>query len=64
MPMVNDYISMLYRNLAYTAISRARKRVLLYGQRNALGIALQRPARERRSMLVPKTRMRMEKVCA
>lgn len=57
MPVTNGLMGMLYRNLIYTAISRAKKRVILYGSMNALSVALQKDARERRSMLVAKTRM-------
>lgn len=57
MPMTNGLVSMMYRNLIYTAISRAKKQVILYGSLNALGVALQKDARDRRSMLVTKTRM-------
>lgn len=55
MPITNGFSSMLYRNLIYTAISRAKKQVILVGSRNALEVALQRTARVRRSRLVVKT---------
>ena len=60
MPVISGFSWMLYRNLIYTAISRAKKKVILYGEVNALGIALQKNAPPRRSMLVAKTRMAME----
>lgn len=59
MPITDSFSNMLYRNLLYTAISRGRKKVILYGSRNALSVALQRPARERQSQLVAKTHMAM-----
>jgi exodeoxyribonuclease V alpha subunit len=64
MAIAGSFAGMLYRNLFYTAISRAKKRVILFGEQNALGVALQRPARKRCSMLVSKTRMRMMEVSA
>lgn len=57
MPITDSFSNMLYRNLIYTAISRARSKVILYGSRNALSVAVQRPARERRSQLVSKCGM-------
>ena len=57
MPITDSFSNMLYRNLLYTAISRARSKVVLYGSKNALSIAVQKPARERRSQLVPKCGM-------
>ena len=60
MPVTDGFSNMLYRNLIYTAISRARSKVILYGSRNALSVAIQKPARPRRSMLVAKTHMVME----
>lgn len=64
MPLSDSFSSMLYRNLAYTGLSRARKQVLLYGQLHALDAALQRPARVRRSMLVAKTRQQLARASA
>lgn len=57
MPITDSFGSMMYRNLIYTAISRARSKVILYGSRNALSVAIQKPARERRSQLVAKCGM-------
>lgn len=57
MPITDSFSNMLYRNLIYTAISRARQRVILYGSRNALSTAVQKPAKERRSQLVQKCGM-------
>ena len=61
MPMTMDSSRMLYRNLLYTAASRARRRVTIYGSRNAVDVALRSFPPRRRSMLVAKTRMRMER---
>ena len=57
MPITDSFGNMMYRNLIYTAISRARQRVILFGSRNALSSAMQRPAKERRSQLVQKCGM-------
>ena len=57
MPIADSFNNMLHRNLLYTAISRARSKVVLYGSRNALSVAAQKPARERRSQLVAKCGM-------
>lgn len=54
------FANMLYRNLLYTAISRARKRVVIVGDPDALATALQRKAPPRRSMLVSKTHSAQE----
>ena len=51
---------MLSRNLLYTAISRAKKRVILYGDPQALDVAVQKNLPQRKSLLVPKTRMLLE----
>lgn len=59
MPLTMESSRMLYRNLFYTAASRARRRVTIYGSRNAVDVALHSIPPQRRSMLVPKTRMRM-----
>ena len=59
MPMTMDSGRMLYRNLLYTAASRARRHITIYGSRNAVDVALHSPPPRRRSMLVPKTRMQM-----
>lgn len=56
-PIVAQFGWMLYRNLLYTAISRAKKQVILYGGKSALDAALRTSAKPRKSMLVSKTRM-------
>lgn len=55
MPITESFSNMMYRNLIYTAISRARQRVILYGSRNALSSAIQRPAKARKSQLIQKS---------
>ena len=57
MPVTDSFSNMLNRNLLYTAISRARNKVILYGSKNALSVAVQKPARERRSQLAVKCNM-------
>ena len=57
LPITDSFSTMLYRNLIYTAISRARRKVILYGSKNALSVAVQKLARERRSELVAKCNM-------
>lgn len=57
MPITDSFSNMLNRNLLYTAISRVRRKVILYGSKNALLAAVQKPARERRSQLVTKCNM-------
>ncbi len=39
-PLVMQHFTMLYRNLIYTALTRAKKMVLFVGTRKALGIAI------------------------
>ena len=56
---------MLYRNLLYTAISRAKHEVILVGSREAVNAAMQCVPYPRKSMLVSKTNMlRFNKRCA
>lgn len=55
LPMSKHFSGMPYRNLIYTAISRARKRVVIVGDPDTLATALQRETPPRRSMLVTKT---------
>lgn len=62
--MYQDFFyGMLSRNLLYTAISRAKKELILFGDMQALDIAVQKRLPQRKSMLVAKTRMLLEK-CA
>ena len=63
LPVSMGMYGMLSRNLFYTAISRARWRVILFGDPQAVDVAVQKRLPQRKSMLVSKTRMRLEK-CA
>ena len=60
LPVSKGFAHMLHRNLLYTAISRARKRVVIVGAPDALSMALQRETPPRRSMLVVKTHTAQE----
>jgi exodeoxyribonuclease V alpha subunit len=64
LPISMGMYRMLSRNLFYTAISRARKQVVLYGAPQAVDVAMQKSLMPRKSMLVAKTRMRLENACA
>ena len=57
LPLLRGTPKLCYRNLLYTAISRAKKQVILVGSKEALHVAMQVTPRPRRSMLVPRTRM-------
>ena len=59
MPASTDCQRMLRRNLFYTAISRAKKQVILVGCKEALHIAMVTPPEPRKSMLVIKTHQKM-----
>ena len=59
-PALMSVRTMLYRNLFYTAISRAKQRVLLYSGMDAIDVAMRRELLPRRSKLVTKTRFRSE----
>ena len=59
MPASTDCQKMLRRNLFYTAISRAKKQVILVGSKEALHIAMVTPPEPRKSMLVIKTHQKM-----
>lgn len=63
MPISMEMYGMLSRNLLYTAISRAKKELILFGDMQALDVAVQKRLPQRKSMLVAKTRMLLEK-CA
>lgn len=60
LPVSKGFANMLHRNLMYTAISRAKRRVVIVGDPDALATALQREAPPRRSMLVTKTHSAQE----
>ena len=55
LPLSKSFAHMLHRNLLYTAISRAKRRVVIVGDLDAPNTAFQREAPPRRSMLVTKT---------
>ena len=57
MPVSMATARMLYRNLLYTAISRARKEVILVGNREALSTAMQCIPYPRKSKLVARTNL-------
>ena len=57
MPVSMSTARMLYRNLLYTAISRAKKEVLLVGSREAVNLAIQSAPRPRRSKLAARTNL-------
>ena len=63
MPISMEMYGMLSRNLLYTAISRAKKEFILFGDMQALDVAVQKRLPQRKSMLAAKTRMLLEK-CA
>lgn len=52
MPVLKAHNIMLYRNLLYTGITRARERVVLAGQKNALFMAIHRNEISRRNTLL------------
>jgi exodeoxyribonuclease V alpha subunit len=60
LPVTKQFSNLLHRNLLYTAISRAKKQVILVGDLDALDTALQRQPAVRRSMLLSKTRMLLQ----
>jgi len=62
-PVSSNAMNMMYRNLFYTAISRSKKQVFLYGSELALSTAMQREADARKTMLVAKTRNK-QTMCA
>ena len=57
MPVSMATAKMLYRNLLYTAISRARKEVILVGSREAVNTAMQCIPYPRKSKLVARTNL-------
>jgi exodeoxyribonuclease V alpha subunit len=51
-PLVMQHFNMLYRNLIYTALTRAKKMAIFVGTRKALGIAIKNiDNRQRKTML-------------
>ncbi len=61
LPVTTKLSSMLIRNLFYTAISRAKKQVILFGHKDSIHKAMQTVAPPRASLLVAKTRMLIHK---
>lgn len=61
-PLSRRYSHVLTRNLLYTAISRAKKRVILVGEPEVLNVALQKMPSKRKSMLIQKTHMCLESI--
>ncbi len=61
LPSDKSMRSMFTRNLFYTAISRAKRRVVIFGDRTLLESAMQKRPNPRKSMLVTKTRNLMAK---
>ena len=59
LPITWDMQRMLSRNLIYTAISRAKKQVILFGDSSSVDVAMQKLLPPRRSKLVAKTRMHL-----
>ena len=57
-PITRDRSKILSRNWLYTAISRGKKEVVLYGEPEALEMALQTLPAPRRSKLVEKVHMK------
>jgi exodeoxyribonuclease V alpha subunit len=47
-PLTTQHYAMLARNLLYTGVTRAKRLVVLIGQRRALGIAVRNGAARRR----------------
>lgn len=59
MPIFMNMYRMLSRNLFYTSISRAKSKIFLYGDPQAVDVAMQKTMPPRKSMLVAKTHMQM-----
>ena len=51
-PVLNAHMVLLYRNLIYTAITRAKRRVFLVGQKSSLFVAIHRNKTARRNTLL------------
>ena len=51
MPLAEDFACMMNRNLIYTAISRARKRIRFYGNEGVLAAAIRTSVTKRVSNL-------------
>lgn len=62
MPLTDNHYVMLQRNLLYTAVTRAKERVILVGTKAALNTALSNDRTKRRYTLLAE-RLRGESVC-
>ena len=62
LPLVNHHFIMLQRNLLYTAVTRARRMMVIVGSRKALAIAVKNATvRDRRTGLVKNLKLLLEK---
>ena len=61
LPVPEQHLSMMNRSLLYTAVSRARKKVILIGSQDVLDYILGRQPHARRSTLVPRVRALLKK---
>lgn len=52
LPMLTGFYKLLSRNLVYTAITRAKKRVILVGQKKALYMAIHKDGSDRRNSML------------
>ena len=59
LPLSMQFSVMMTRNLLYTALTRARKQVILIGDLTAIDYALARPTPERNSTLMERVQQRM-----
>lgn len=62
MALVNSHFIMLQRNLLYTAVTRAKRKVILVGTKKALELAVQNVRQSRRFTLLTQ-RLREEELC-
>lgn len=60
-PLLTAHTIQLYRNVFYTAVTRAKKKVVLVGQRKALHMAVHRKMPNRNSMLGKRVQAAYEK---
>jgi len=51
-PVLSSHMALLYRNLIYTAVTRAKSRVFLVGQKSALFIAIHRNRTNKRNTIL------------
>ena len=57
MPILTAHKIMLYRNLIYTGVSRAKKKIVLFGQKAALFMAIHKTGEKRNSHLGERIRL-------